>query len=119
MSRLLKIICFLPLITFGQSLKVDFIVRAEPDNLWTLHLQKDSSYTYTHWSGFADDSEILDSGTYRVDKEEIIFTSILKKNDRFAGKTFYLKKFTVRRNHKIDDCCVSFGKNCLDKRFLL
>ena len=118
MNGLLKIIFFLPILTFGQSLRVDFTVRAQPDNLWTLHLQKDSHYTYTHWSGFADDSEILDSGVYRFDKEKIIFTSATKKSDLFDGKTFYLKKFTVRRNHIINDCYVSFRKNIFRQKIL-
>jgi hypothetical protein len=64
-----------------------------PDNLNTLKLNKNGSYTYTHWSGFSDTVTVLDSGTYVVSDSILTFHAIKKGTEKsYDGNSYRVRK---------------------------
>lgn len=98
----LALMIFVSKMICSQSLKEHFVVEVQIDNSWGLNLKKNNTYVFYHWSGIADQTCTLDSGTYKISKDIITFYSIKKKNcstsnRAFDGKTYYIRKIAYKK----------------------
>lgn len=85
----------------GQKHRDKFIVSANIDILYTLKTYKNGTYKYCVWSGISDEEAILDSGTYTIENSKITFKSIKGSDNRFNGKSYFMKTFTKFRKKRI------------------
>ena len=87
----------LPALLPAKSIKANFIVKAERENLYRLKLTKDHKYYYTVWSAMADEVFTIDSGSYALSKRKLTFHSLTKEK-YFDQAVYYLGK--CRKNGK-------------------
>ncbi len=90
----------------------DFTVHAAIDNSWNLHLRKNKTYTYTHWSSFSG-SSTLDSGTYMIRCHKIILLSASENPSRkYLNDSYYFEEVKLKKHQSFEYLHLS-----KDKRF--
>lgn len=83
-----------------NKIKADFVLNDLPDNGRTLHLKRNKTYQYTHFSGFKGIA-IIDEGTYKIDGDKITFTST-NGDKSFDGKTCYIKYYSLKGKWQVN-----------------
>ena len=102
MKLILTLLIFVSGPGYTQVLNTSFNIRSLPDNSWNLHLKKDNSYKYTHWSGFSTGIYTLDSGQYNIKDGLLTFKSQkLNSTNSFSDKQFFVERIKVKRHQYI------------------
>ncbi len=73
----------------NETFDLKFFIRVLPDNGWFLKLNKDKTFNYIHWSGWGEESSILENGTYSIIHNRIKLESN-KKRSALKKNKFYL-----------------------------
>jgi len=93
----------------GVTFDLKFLLRSLPDNGWFLKLNTDSSYEYTHWTGWGNpNGTILETGTYVIKNNRVKLKPDQKKSD-LSTTSFFLvtSKSMEPDNHIYMDCIES------------
>lgn len=104
----------------AQRIKETFCLKAYIDNARILHLERDNSYKYMHWSGFGAEYT-LDSGIYQLSDHKLTLISQHENNlDTLPHSSYYIEK--VRLNKY--EWPISFGsvnekKALFSKKYLV
>lgn len=76
----------------SNSLKLKFVLRALPDNVWYFSLNDDGTYDYKHVSLFYDEEgTILESGDYHI-KNNQIFLNCTDGDCELGSQNYFIEK---------------------------
>ncbi len=85
----------------NQTLDIKFRLRILPDNVWILELKSDSTYEYSHISGWGNGS--VEKGTYEIKNNLLLFKSTNDDSD-LSSKSFFIIVYKAVEDESFIDC---------------